>query len=138
MQSLCIIDTNDIILLFPQAAVDNTIHKVWDGTPRNNSLGCWDWIGQYGNNTDQIGGKLSPHDDSLLLSPSLMTLYHLGVQMAAIVNQVKRITSGYQGGSTLRVPHSMPCGYLPSRLGYILSCSKYPLDYIQDTADIEQ
>ncbi|KAF3397450.1 hypothetical protein DPV78_008306 [Talaromyces pinophilus] len=101
-------DTNDIILLFPQAAVDSTIHKVWDGTPRNNSLGCWDWIGQYGNNTDQIGGKVSPHDDYLLLSTRLMTLHHLGVQMAAIVNQVKRITSRYQGATTPRVPHSMP------------------------------
>lgn len=54
-----IIDTNDIIILFPQAVADNTVHKVWNGTPRNNSLGCWDWIGQYGNNTDQIGGELS-------------------------------------------------------------------------------
>lgn len=61
-----LIDTNDIIILFPQAVADNTIHKTWDGTPRNNSLGCWDWIGQYGNNTDQIGGELSPNCDCSL------------------------------------------------------------------------
>jgi hypothetical protein len=44
--------------------------------------------------------------------------------MAAIVNQVQRITSGYQDNRTLRVLHSMLCGYLRSSLRYLPFCSE--------------
>ncbi|KAL4740600.1 Alpha/Beta hydrolase protein [Aspergillus similis] len=68
-------DTNDIIVLYPQTAVDNSSHTTWDGDVQANTLSCWDWIGMYGDDTDQKGG----------------------VQMEAIVNQVKRIVSGFAG-----------------------------------------
>jgi hypothetical protein len=71
-------DTNNIIVLYPQAIKDSTSHS----TPGNGSLanpnGCWDWIGWYGTNFDQKGGS----------------------QMAAIVAMVSKITSGYTGGGT--------------------------------------
>ncbi|KAL4819879.1 Alpha/Beta hydrolase protein [Aspergillus spinulosporus] len=68
-------DTNDIVVLYPQTAVDNSSHTIWDGDVEANTLSCWDWIGMYGDNADQKGG----------------------VQMEAIVNQVKRIISGFAG-----------------------------------------
>ncbi|MBV8634672.1 MAG: fibronectin type III domain-containing protein, partial [Burkholderiaceae bacterium] len=71
-------DTNNIIILYPQAIADNTTHS----TPGNGSLsngnGCWDWIGWYGSNYDEKPG----------------------VQMTAIVKMVNQITSGYKGGSS--------------------------------------
>ena len=70
-------DTNNIIVLYPQAIADNTSHS----TPGNGSLsnpnGCWDWVGWYGSNFDEKPG----------------------VQMTAIVKMVNQITSGYKGGS---------------------------------------
>ncbi|HEX7642345.1 MAG TPA: hypothetical protein VF472_09115 [Burkholderiaceae bacterium] len=70
-------DTNNIIILYPQAIADNTSHS----TPGNGSLsnpnGCWDWVGWYGSNYDEKPG----------------------VQMTAIVKMVNQITSGYNGGS---------------------------------------
>jgi poly(3-hydroxybutyrate) depolymerase len=71
-------DTNNIIILYPQAIPDNTSHSTWDSGSLSNGNGCWDWIGWYGANADQKGG----------------------VQMAAIVNMVNKITSGYSGGGT--------------------------------------
>jgi poly(3-hydroxybutyrate) depolymerase len=70
-------DTNNIIVLYPQAIPDNTSHSTWDSGSLANPNGCWDWIGWYGSNADQKGG----------------------VQMAAIVNMVNKITSGYNAGS---------------------------------------
>ena len=71
-------DTNNIIVLYPQAIADYTSHS----TPGNGSLsnpnGCWDWVGWYGSNYDEKGG----------------------VQMAAIVAMLNQITSGYKGGGT--------------------------------------
>ncbi|KAL4999424.1 Alpha/Beta hydrolase protein [Aspergillus recurvatus] len=69
-------DANDIIVLYPQTTVDNSLHTIWDGGVHANPLACWDWIGLYGEDADQKGG----------------------VQMEAIVNQVKRIASGFEGG----------------------------------------
>ncbi|KAL4805106.1 Alpha/Beta hydrolase protein [Aspergillus unguis] len=63
-------DTNDIVLLYPQTTVDNTLRPIWDGKVHSNSLACWDWIGYYGEDIDQKGG----------------------VQIAAIINQIKRIS----------------------------------------------
>ncbi|RHZ44084.1 putative polyhydroxybutyrate depolymerase [Aspergillus thermomutatus] len=71
-------DTNNIIILYPQAVADNTMHTIWTGMSLSNPNGCWDWVGWYGTNADQLGG----------------------VQMAAIVNQVARIVSGYGGASS--------------------------------------
>ncbi|KFY14477.1 hypothetical protein V491_06038 [Pseudogymnoascus sp. VKM F-3775] len=72
-------DTNNIIILFPQAVADSTSRTIWDGSMLSNSNGCWDWLGWYGQNADQKGG----------------------VQMAALVNQVNQIISAYNaGGST--------------------------------------
>ncbi|KAF7713449.1 Esterase PHB depolymerase family protein [Penicillium ucsense] len=70
-------DTNNIIILYPQAIPDNTIHSTWGGS-LSNPNGCWDWVGWYGSNADQIGG----------------------VQMVAIVNQVAQIISGNTGGGS--------------------------------------
>lgn len=50
------LDANNMIILYPQAIPDNTIHAIWNGVLPN-SNGCWDWVGWYGNNADQIGGK---------------------------------------------------------------------------------
>ncbi len=70
-------DTNNIIIVYPQAIADNTSHS----TPGNGSLsnpnGCWDWVGWYGSNFDEKPG----------------------VQMTAIVKMVNQITSGFKGGS---------------------------------------
>ena len=71
-------DTNNIIIVYPQAIADDTSHS----TPGNGSLsnpnGCWDWVGWYGSNFDEKPG----------------------VQMTAIVKMVNQITSGYTGGSS--------------------------------------
>lgn len=74
--------------------------------------------------TTQIKLEVNSPQGHSLASPGLISLLFVGVQMAAIVNQVKRITSGYKGGSTLRLPDSIICRYLPRTLGYLLSCSK--------------
>ena len=51
-------DTNGIIVLFPQAIADETMHTIWNGMSLPNPLGCFDWVGWYGGNDDQIGGML--------------------------------------------------------------------------------
>lgn len=65
-------DTNDIIVLFPQAIPNNSLMVIWGGTLLPNPYGCWDFVGWYGDNADQIGG----------------------VQLTAVVNQVNQIISG--------------------------------------------
>ncbi|HEY6909567.1 MAG TPA: PHB depolymerase family esterase, partial [Myxococcales bacterium] len=71
-------DTNAIVILYPQAKPDNAAHATWASGSLANPNGCWDWIGWYGSNADQHGG----------------------VQMAAIVAMVNRITSGFAGGGS--------------------------------------
>lgn len=51
-----------MIILYPQAIPDNTMHTIWGGTLLSNPNGCWDWVGWYGDNADQIGGKCLPSD----------------------------------------------------------------------------
>ncbi|KAB8231700.1 putative polyhydroxybutyrate depolymerase [Aspergillus alliaceus] len=68
-------DTNNMIIVFPQAVTDYALHPIWGGMMAPNPNACWDWIGWYGDDADQKGGA----------------------QMTAIVNQVKQITSGYKG-----------------------------------------
>jgi fibronectin type 3 domain-containing protein len=76
-------DTNNIVVLYPQAIPDNTSHATWSSGSLANSNGCWDWIGWYGSNADQKGG----------------------VQMAALVAMVNKITSGYtSGGGGTTIP----------------------------------
>ncbi|PKX93372.1 putative polyhydroxybutyrate depolymerase [Aspergillus novofumigatus IBT 16806] len=79
-------DTNNIIILYPQAVADSSMHTIWTGMQLPNPNGCWDWVGWYGANADQVGG----------------------VQMAAIVNQVARIVSGYGAGSSSSTTTATP------------------------------
>jgi hypothetical protein len=46
-----------MIILYPQAIPDNVVHSIWGGTVLSNPNGCWDWVGWYGANADQIGGE---------------------------------------------------------------------------------
>ncbi|KAF7588416.1 hypothetical protein BBP40_005745, partial [Aspergillus hancockii] len=48
-------DTNNIIILYPQATADNSLHTIWNGALLSNSNACWDWLGWYGSNADQKG-----------------------------------------------------------------------------------
>ena len=52
-------DTNNIIVMFPQAVADESMHSMWDGMESSNPLACFDWVGWYGTNADQIGGEFS-------------------------------------------------------------------------------
>ncbi|HET7794320.1 MAG TPA: PHB depolymerase family esterase [Rhizobacter sp.] len=49
-------DTNNIIVLFPQAKVDNTSRATSASGSLANPNGCWDWIGWYGSNFAQKAG----------------------------------------------------------------------------------
>jgi poly(3-hydroxybutyrate) depolymerase len=69
-------DTNSIVVLFPQAKVDNTVHATAASGTLSNPNACFDWIGWYGNNFAQRGGT----------------------QMAAIKAMVDRVSSGAGGG----------------------------------------
>lgn len=69
-------DTNNIIVLFPQARVDNTSRSTAASGSLANPNGCWDWIGWYGSNFAQ----------------------RAGTQVAAIKAMVDRLGSG--SGST--------------------------------------
>ena len=77
-------DTNSIVVLFPQAKVDNTSHATAASGSLPNPNGCFDWIGWYGSNFAQKGGT----------------------QTAAIKAMVDRLASGggSGGGSTLPAP----------------------------------
>jgi hypothetical protein len=77
-------DSNSIIVLFPQAKVDNTVHATAASGTLSNANGCFDWIGWYGNNFAQRGGT----------------------QMAAIKAMVDRVSSGSGagGGGALPAP----------------------------------
>jgi predicted peptidase len=69
-------DTNNLIVLYPQAIADNSTHSTPGSGSLANPNGCWDWIGWYGADFDQ----------------------KTGVQMSAVMGMIKQITSGYQGG----------------------------------------
>jgi hypothetical protein len=49
-------DTNNIIVLYPQAVADNTAHATAASGSLPNPNGCWDWIGWYGTDFDQKTG----------------------------------------------------------------------------------
>jgi hypothetical protein len=49
-------DTNSIIVLFPQAQVDNTSRQTAASGSLANPNACWDWIGWYGSNFAQKPG----------------------------------------------------------------------------------
>lgn len=55
--SLTNTDTNNIIIVYPQATTDYTPHTIWSGTTLSNPNACFDWVGWYGTNADQKGGK---------------------------------------------------------------------------------
>lgn len=69
-------DTNNIIVLYPQAVADNTTHATSASGSLANPNGCWDWIGWYGKDFDQKTGK----------------------QLNAIKRMVDRLAAGYTGG----------------------------------------
>jgi Esterase PHB depolymerase len=75
-------DTNDILVLYPQAVADNTVHATAASGSLSNPNGCWDWIGWYGADFDQ----------------------KTGVQAAAIIAMVDRILAGQSSGSGSGVP----------------------------------
>jgi poly(3-hydroxybutyrate) depolymerase len=76
-------DTNSIIVLFPQAKVDNTIHSTPASGTVSNPNGCWDWIGWYGSNFAQKAGT----------------------QVAALKKMVDEVGSGSgSGGGSLPAP----------------------------------
>jgi len=81
-------DTNGIIVLFPQAKVDNTSHSTAASGSLSNPNGCFDWIGWYGSNFAQKAGT----------------------QLAAIKAMVDQVSSGTGsgggggGGTTLPAP----------------------------------
>jgi hypothetical protein len=69
-------DTNSIVVLFPQTAVDNTSRSTAASGSLPNPNGCWDWIGWYGSNFTQKAG----------------------VQAAALKAMVDRVSSGTGSG----------------------------------------
>jgi poly(3-hydroxybutyrate) depolymerase len=69
-------DTNNIVVLFPQAKVDNTSRATSASGSLANPNGCWDWIGWYGGNFAQKAGT----------------------QAAALKAMVDRVASGGGGG----------------------------------------
>jgi len=75
-------DSNGIVVLFPQAKVDNTVHATAASSMLPNPNACFDWIGWYGNNFAQRGGT----------------------QMAAIKAMVDRVSSGTGGGGGGTLP----------------------------------
>jgi hypothetical protein len=54
-----VLDTNNIIILYPQTIPDYIPKIVWGGTLLPNPNACWDWVGWYGLDADQKGGELS-------------------------------------------------------------------------------
>ncbi|EME83177.1 uncharacterized protein MYCFIDRAFT_207717 [Pseudocercospora fijiensis CIRAD86] len=72
----------NIVVLFPQATVDNTLRKIWNGTEYpGGALACFDCVGWVGENADQKGG----------------------VQMAAIVNMNMTKSCVIRNTQTLRL-----------------------------------
>lgn len=65
-------DTNNLIVLFPQARVDNNSYPTVASGMQSNPNGCWDTVGFYGANYAQKGG----------------------VQLSAIKAMIDRLSSG--------------------------------------------
>lgn len=78
-------DTNSIIVLFPQARVDNTSHSTSASGSLPNPNGCWDWVGWYGTNFAQKSGTQQ-------------------AALKAMVDQVSSGTGSGGGGGTLPAP----------------------------------
>ncbi|HEX4583891.1 MAG TPA: PHB depolymerase family esterase [Burkholderiaceae bacterium] len=74
-------DSNDIIVLYPQAVADSAVHTTAASGSLPNPNGCWDWIGWYGADFDR----------------------KTGAQAGAIMAMVDRILAG-QGGPTGGIP----------------------------------
>lgn len=70
-------DTNNIMVLFPQAISDTTVHLTARSGYLPNPNGCWDWVGWYGNTGNNVFDT------------------HNGAQIAAVRNMLSRITAGY-------------------------------------------
>lgn len=51
------VDTNNIIVLYPQTTIDNGTYPTWSGN-LSNSNACFDWIGQYGESDWKGGGHM--------------------------------------------------------------------------------
>ena len=69
-----------MIILYPQAIPDDTEETIWYGGELDNPNGCWDWVGWYGTNADQIGGALNIYyaivtTGSLLLIPANLHIF---------------------------------------------------------------
>lgn len=80
-------DTNNIIVLFPQAKVDNTSRSTAASGSLPNPNACWDWVGWYGSNFAR----------------------KTGTQMTAIKAMVDRIVSGAgSGGGEEPLPAVLP------------------------------
>ena len=75
-------DSNNIIVLYPQAVPDQTWHQTAGNGSLPNPRGCWDWIGWYGSDFDQKSG----------------------VQVKAIAAMVEQITSAYKGAGGATSP----------------------------------
>jgi hypothetical protein len=67
-------DTNNMVVLFPQARVDQNSYPTVASGMQTNANGCWDTVGLYGFNYAQKGG----------------------VQLAAIKAMVDRLSSGFR------------------------------------------
>lgn len=75
-------DTNSIIVLFPQAKVDNVNRQTAASGSLPNPNGCWDWVGWYGSSFAR----------------------QAGTQVTAIKAMVDQVSSGSGGGGNLPAP----------------------------------
>lgn len=71
-------DTNNIVVLFPQARADNTMHNTTASSMLPNPNACWDWVGWYDNTFAQ----------------------KTGVQVSALKAMVDQVSSGTGGGGS--------------------------------------
>lgn len=88
-------DTNNIIVLFPQAKVDNTNRSTAASGSLPNPNACWDWVGWYGSNFARKAGP----------------------QMTAIKAMVDRIASGAGSGNGGGGGEDPPPAALPAPTG---------------------
>lgn len=51
------VDTNDIVVLYPQTTIDNGTYPTWSGNLSNPNA-CFDWIGQYGESDWKSGDHM--------------------------------------------------------------------------------
>ena len=78
-------DTNRIVVLFPQARVDNSSRQTTASGSLPNPNGCFDWIGWYGNDFAQKAGA----------------------QVGAIKAMVDQLSSGSGNGGSLPAPQGV-------------------------------